>query len=334
MTGQKPVTSLAAVLFPEANATHLLPPGADAAAGPPQDVPAFRSDDVLVYPCGGPCPALAGFPGTVLTVNGESTPLKCRIPPAPAGGRRKLLSLTKIGFLSEDGGGEADGEGGGNGEAGKIAGYFATLIAATEPPEYRRILLDARHRAGKMANTGERFLIYAAGNCVPYRQDAFDRLSRIGQVYHGGPCRGNGNAGPPPIEDGAARGGGFTTNALHFRRYRFVLALENESTAGYISEKILSAFLAGSVPIYYGSAGDVFEVFNRRAFVFYDVSDPRPALDLVEHLEANRTAYLEMLREPVLANGEETIARYFSFHDGEPGAGRLKWAIRERIGFG
>jgi hypothetical protein len=75
-------------------------------------------------------------------------------------------------------------------------------------------------------------------------------------------------------------------------------------------------------------------VFNARAFVFYNASDPQPALDLVARLESNTTAYLSMLSEPILANGSETYARYFSLHDDDPGQGRLKGAIRDRIGFG
>lgn len=135
------------------------------------------------------------------------------------------------------------------------------------------------------------------------------------------------------LRDEDAQRGNWPENMLHFHRYRFALVMENTEAGGYVTEKILNAFLAGSIPVYFGTR-EVFEIFNPRAFVFYDISNPQPALDLVAHLEANRTAYLSMLHEPIVAHGDETIARYFSLHEDDPGAGRLKWAIRELIGFG
>jgi hypothetical protein len=90
--------------------------------------------------------------------------------------------------------------------------------------------------------------------------------------------------------------------------------MENRQANGYITEKILNAFLAGCVPIYYGTT-EIFDIFNKRAFIWYDIKDPKPALDWIAYLEENRTAYDEMLKEPILANGEETIRKYFSWND-------------------
>ena len=125
--------------------------------------------------------------------------------------------------------------------------------------------------------------------------------------------------------------GGWGDNHVLFSKYRFTLAMENTVTHNYITEKIENAFYAGSIPIYYGTE-QVFEIFNRKAFIWYDIQNPQEALDRVAYLERNVTAYKEMFQEPILAHGEETIAEYFSVRDNE-GGGRLKWAIRERMGF-
>ncbi len=58
-------------------------------------------------------------------------------------------------------------------------------------------------------------------------------------------------------------------NVQVFSRYRYALVMENSDSPGYVSEKILHAFLAGAVPIYYGSSY-VFNIFNSKAFVFFD----------------------------------------------------------------
>jgi Glycosyltransferase family 10 (fucosyltransferase) C-term len=162
----------------------------------------------------------------------------------------------------------------------------------------------------------------------------FARRSKIGNVYYGGPFTGS-LASPSGREvgyvDSEARDWYWTSNAVLFRRYRFALVMENSAREGYVTEKLVNAYLAGVVPIYFGTT-EVFRLFNPRAFVFYNVSEPQPAIDLIAYLEANRTAYKAMLREPITTH--QAIARYFSFHEEHPGGGQLKWAIRDLIGFG
>ena len=94
----------------------------------------------------------------------------------------------------------------------------------------------------------------------------------------------------------------------------------------------MNAFFAGSIPIYYGTQ-EIFDVFNANAFIWYDINNPQVALDRIAYLESNATAYWEMFQEPILAHGQETLAKYFSLRDSD-GGGRLKWAIRDKIGFG
>mmetsp|Transcript_7472 Transcript_7472/g.10121 ORF Transcript_7472/g.10121 Transcript_7472/m.10121 type:complete len:334 (-) Transcript_7472:299-1300(-) len=48
--------------------------------------------------------------------------------------------------------------------------------------------------------------------------------------------------------------------------YIFNIAFENTDSTEYISEKIVNAFLAGCIPVYWGTE-DVFKYFNRRAMI-------------------------------------------------------------------
>lgn len=100
---------------------------------------------------------------------------------------------------------------------------------------------------------------------------------------------------------------------------------------GYITEKIINAFLSGCIPIYYGTA-EIFDIFNEKAFIYYNVSDPEPALKQVAYLESNETAYNETLNQPILANGERTIEKYFSYSD-KVGKGMVKHRIRKMMEF-
>ena len=100
----------------------------------------------------------------------------------------------------------------------------------------------------------------------------------------------------------------------------------------YVTEKILMAFLGGCIPIYYGSEL-VFDIFNRDSFVYYDIENSQPAIDPVHKLEENPSEYSKMLRKPILAYGDETVAEFFSFSD-DIGVGRLKTKIRNKLKLG
>lgn len=45
-----------------------------------------------------------------------------------------------------------------------------------------------------------------------------------------------------------------------------MIAFENADDPGYVTEKIANAFLAGAVPVYWGTA-DAFQVFNPKSFI-------------------------------------------------------------------
>jgi hypothetical protein len=79
----------------------------------------------------------------------------------------------------------------------------------------------------------------------------------------------------------------------------------------YISEKLFIAFVSGVIPIYYGTT-EVFDVFNKDAFVYWDMADPQKSLDQIQHLDQNQAAYDAMLALPYLAHGQKTVDQYFS----------------------
>jgi hypothetical protein len=95
--------------------------------------------------------------------------------------------------------------------------------------------------------------------------------------------------------------------------------MENAAEPGYISEKLFVAFVCGVVPVYWGTK-DVFDVFNRDAFLFWNDEDPQQTIRQLQYLDSNRTAYRDMLAKPFLADGQETVDKYFSY-----GVGGALW---------
>lgn len=121
----------------------------------------------------------------------------------------------------------------------------------------------------------------------PFRNEAFEKLGRYKAVDSGGRYL---NSVGGPVADKLAFEG----------RHKFSLCFENGSHSGYTTEKLVEAFAARTVPVYWGDP-DVGRVFNTRAFV--DVNDfgsLDEALARVRELDQDDAQYLAMLREPAL----------------------------------
>jgi hypothetical protein len=174
-------------------------------------------------------------------------------------------------------------------------------------------------------NDGTHFMAYAHSNCEKHREKAFaaivDARAQAGlQLPHAvGACfghRGEARVAKTPRVVGVY---GKQSNLQVFLHYKFVLAMENAAEPGYISEKLFVAFVCGVVPVYWGTK-DVFDVFNRDAFLFWNDEDPQQTIRQLQYLDSNRTAYRDMLAKPFLADGQETVDKYFSY-----GVGGALW---------
>lgn len=90
--------------------------------------------------------------------------------------------------------------------------------------------------------------------------------------------------------------------AIH-QHHKFSLALENARFVGYTSEKILTALMGGSIPIYWGNPA-IPEEFNPRRFVNVSDLSLAEAGDYVSELMQSESRLSEMLAEPALT-GEQ-----------------------------
>jgi hypothetical protein len=165
-------------------------------------------------------------------------------------------------------------------------------------------------------NTGRYPAIaYFARNCVPHRQAAARLLSSILPVHYsamGGckvlsqtPDRTFAVKSVPPRD-------AFRTNYVTYHDYKYCLVMENTAQDGYITEKIVNAFLGGCMPIYYGTR-QVYDIFHSESFIFYDIRQPQHALDLIQQLEADPAEYQRRLQKtPILKDGRRTMHLYFS----------------------
>lgn len=114
--------------------------------------------------------------------------------------------------------------------------------------------------AGLRATPADRFCNFIYSNEGAGTRKAFCRLLQARRPVD---CPGRVLNNMAPVPDGADR---WWSKIEFLARYRFTIAFENESTPGYATEKITDAFLAGSIPIYWGDPG-IAGLFNPESFV-------------------------------------------------------------------
>lgn len=95
--------------------------------------------------------------------------------------------------------------------------------------------------------------------------------------------------------------GGPVESKINFEaNHRFSIACENSSHFGYSTEKLVEAFAARTVPIYWGDPG-IKNVFNQDSFVYVDdFASLDELVEYVKKIDENPKMYLKMLGTPAL----------------------------------
>ncbi|MCM1500557.1 MAG: glycosyltransferase family 10 [Clostridium sp.] len=129
--------------------------------------------------------------------------------------------------------------------------------------------------------------IYSNEDARPEREQFFHLLNQYRQVDSGGKILNN-------------IGGGTIKNKFEFqKKYKFSIAFENSSTSGYTTEKILQAFAAGTIPIYWGNP-HIERDFNQKAFINCHAFDSfERVIEKVKEIDQNDELYREYLRQPI-----------------------------------
>jgi hypothetical protein len=89
-------------------------------------------------------------------------------------------------------------------------------------------------------------------------------------------------------------------------QYKFVIAFERKKETGLITERIVNAFEAGVIPIYWGTPA-VFNYFNKNAFIAMDDKKSgaiRAVIDRIMEIDGDDNKYLEMVNTAPLVSRE------------------------------
>jgi len=86
------------------------------------------------------------------------------------------------------------------------------------------------------------------------------------------------------------------------KSHKFSIVCENSSHSGYTTEKIVEAFAANCIPIYWGDPS-ISKVFNSKAFInVLDYPSIDDVIEFVKEIDANDELYERMLMEPILVD--------------------------------
>ena len=86
------------------------------------------------------------------------------------------------------------------------------------------------------------------------------------------------------------------------QQFKFQLCFENTCNTNYMTEKLLNAYVAGCVPIYWGTP-QVLEWLNPKAFLYLEDSSEAAMDALVEKIkqvDSDPALYAAYFREPLL----------------------------------
>ncbi|MDA3966383.1 MULTISPECIES: glycosyltransferase family 10 domain-containing protein [Helicobacter] len=141
------------------------------------------------------------------------------------------------------------------------------------------------------------------------RDKAFDEISKYKQVDSGGNWRNNiGGAVGNRWGDDV-----FTSKINWLKDYKFNLCFENSSYAGYTTERIFDAFIAGCIPIYWGDPvisgfGDDRKsdfVINPKAFInALNYPTLKDMVEDIKRIDSDDKLFKEMINEPIFLEVE------------------------------
>ncbi|CAJ1964885.1 unnamed protein product [Cylindrotheca closterium] len=226
--------------------------------------------------------------------------------------------------------------------------FGAIFWVSSTTREQRQWILDPKKRQGapSQQNNDKRrreAVVFVVNRCGTFRKEAALEISKLLPIHQNPKCQNKIVGGRPapqthstanfqaiPPNDWKPRNS-YRENYQLYSKYKYCLVMENTATDNYITEKLFLAFMGGCLPIYWGTP-DVFFLFSKDAFVFYDYEhDGKKAMEELEYLQQNETYYKEKMAQPILAYGNRSAEAYLSLAQ-DVGNGRLRSRIRNMLG--
>ena len=160
-----------------------------------------------------------------------------------------------------------------------------------------RIFKDIEQkRKDSIKYTKKFFCAAVISNCgAEFRMNFINELNRYKQVDMGGKCNNNVNH--------------TVQNKIKFlSNYKFSIAMENSKGDGYMSEKIVDSFMAGTIPIYYGGYM-IDEFINPKTYILINgEKDIKDKIEYIKKIDQNDDLYKSIMNEnPIIDKNFQNI---------------------------
>ena len=136
--------------------------------------------------------------------------------------------------------------------------------------------------------------IYSNSKAAPQRDQFFHLLNKYKKISSPGSHLNN-----MKMDIGGRFQADWMYSKLHFQsKCKFTIAFENSSSPGYTTEKILHAFLANTIPIYWGNP-DISQDFNEQSFInCHNYKQFDEVIDHIKNIDENDELYNSILSAP------------------------------------
>lgn len=156
-----------------------------------------------------------------------------------------------------------------------------------------------KHKSVEIETASDRAFcsfVVSNGKADIIRQQFFEKLCKYKKVDSGGKYMNN--IGIPE---------GVPDKLLFEQQHKFSLCFENSRQPGYMTEKIVEAFAAGTVPIYWGDPL-VANMFNEDSFIDVGIfASLDEAMDYIIAIDQDDERYKKMLLTPALKSQNQEI---------------------------
>ena len=152
-------------------------------------------------------------------------------------------------------------------------------------------LMQEKHVKPIPTKSGFCSFVVSNNNASEVRELFYNHLSAYKSISSGGRYKNN--------------VGGPVADKLAFEQiHKFSISFENSSYPGYCTEKLVQAFAAQTVPIYWGDP-TVAETFNEEAFINCNqYASWNEVVEIVKRIDADPELYAHMLATPALKHAE------------------------------
>lgn len=90
------------------------------------------------------------------------------------------------------------------------------------------------------------------------------------------------------------------------KSYKFNLSFENSEYSGYVTEKIMDAFMSDVIPIYWGG-NNIHSEFNSKSFINVHEHGVVNSLELIKNMNKDFDLYWSYYNEPIISTSQKSL---------------------------